>query len=244
MAKEQVQSKEMEKAEEKAESKEKETVVATEKTDSGAKKEVKEDKTVDLEKRAVTLEEQLAEIKRNSKSREEEIQAYKKKLEETTQTLEQVKKKFMTKEELEAEEKRTLQKKNEELADIVRKLQSENHKKDLEFKKHVIATEAGIPSDLLSMVKGEDEDEIRLNCQKLSKHLKTAATPGESVETQAIEVGTEKVSGQKTDAASRMAQSGARPKTLSDVREAIRSNPEFKKALMEHLGAVRRPSGR
>lgn len=197
-----------------------------------------EEKLKALEAEKLELQEKLLAAKQESTTNREQLDKLQTQFEEMKTLVAEQRKKNMTKEELEAEERKELNKKLTDSEQLIEQLKSENRKKDLSIKKQAIAMQHGIPSDMLDLVHGESEDELKLRCQKLAKAIKTASTPDTVPINEVTTVGTQRVSDEENTGGQATAVQPARNKTESfaDVRSRINGDPQLKARVMERLG--------
>lgn len=162
------------------------------------------------------------------KDKETENNQLRDNLSEIQESVESLKRKSMTKEELEADERKHLNKQLTDSKEVIETLRSELKNREVSIKRQAIALKEGVPHDLMDMVTGEDEDEIRLKCRKLADYAKRAASPSEILTNTVTETGSEKnSSGEETNkgSANQGQQSGKEsPKTFADIRNKLKAS--------------------
>lgn len=166
------------------------------------------------EQRAKDLEKKLSQIREDSKKRDEEIEAIKKSLEEA-------KKKSMSKEELEAAEKRELIESLAKKDSVIEELKKTAQEANLQATKVLVAQEKGLPSGLLSFVRGASEDEIRSEIDKLLAETKKATQPGVVTTNKVTELGSNSTA--NTGGQGLSGQSGEKPsvKNFQELRTEL-----------------------
>lgn len=167
----------------------------------------------------LALEQELSKAKAKAKETEGKLQEQSNQFQALSQQFEELKKRSMSKEELEASEKKQLAEENTKLKEKTADLEKQVKAKSIEVTRVKVAHEEGLPADLVDMVSGDSDEEIRAKAKKLASHIK-ASRANETVTLNTVkEVGTETTT--KEGVQNQTAQQVKKPKTFAEVKEAL-----------------------